>query len=77
MQITKRLRDAWNALRGKTKKYRDKDGNPNLLAWLKAIGLDTLMSGAGMVPTLGKTAVEFAESTVDKILKKNDIALPR
>ena len=52
---------AWNAFRGKMTRYRDKDGERDLWAFLKRFGLDMLSSAAGTIP-FGSDAWEFIES---------------
>lgn len=54
---------AWNAFRGKMTRYRDKDGERDLWAFLKRFGLDMLSSAAGTIP-FGSDAWEFIESRI-------------
>ena len=40
----------WSFLQGKKDKYKDKDGDENVLTWLAGIGKDALGGAAGMIP---------------------------
>ena len=40
----------WSFLQGKKDKYKDKDGDENVLTWLAGIGKDALAGAAGMIP---------------------------
>ena len=56
----------WDAFRGKRKKYEDEEGELTLLSWMKAMGLNMLQNGAGMLP-FGGELLELLETAVDKI----------
>lgn len=58
----------WDSFRGKTDKYRDEDGEKDVLAWMKGIGLNVLGSAGGMVP-FGSYVLELGEAMTDAVLK--------
>ena len=59
---------AWDAFRGKTKKYKDDDDEMTLASWLKGMGINVLSSAGGMIP-FGGYALELAETMTDAVLK--------
>lgn len=54
-----------------TKKYKDEDGNVNVLTALKGLGINMLTNAGGMIP-FGSEVVYRVESLTDRILKKLD-----
>ena len=58
----------WDALRGKAGKYRDDDGEKDVLAWLKGMGINVLSSAGGMIP-FGGYVLELGEALTDAVLK--------
>lgn len=59
---------AWDAFRGKAKKYKDDDEEMTFASWLKGMGINVLSSVGGMVP-FGSYALELGEAMTDAILK--------
>ena len=59
---------AWDAFRGKLKKYKDKDDEMTLASWLKGMGINVLSSAGGMIP-FGSYALELGETMTDAVLK--------
>ncbi len=59
---------AWDAFRGKAKKYKDDDDEMTLASWLKGMGINVLSSAGGMIP-FGSYALELGETMVDAIAK--------
>ena len=59
---------AWDAFRGKAKKYKDDDDEMTFLSWLKGMGINVLSSAGGMIP-FGSYALELGETMVDAIVK--------
>ena len=57
---------AWDMIRGKTYKYKDDDDEMDFWTVNRALLLNMVTSLGGMVP-FGGTALEFLESTADKI----------
>ena len=67
------MQAGWNAMRGKDKKYRDKEGRLRLgsAAFAKGVGLDILSNTAGMIP-LASQFLEWGETAIDSVLKGID-----
>lgn len=59
---------AWDAFRGKAKKYKDDDEEMTFLSWLKGMGINVLASFGGTIP-FGSYALELGEAMTDAILK--------
>lgn len=59
---------AWDAFRGKAKKYKDDDDEMTLASWLKGMGINVLSSAGGMIP-FGSYVLELGETMTDAILK--------
>ena len=59
---------AWDAFRGKAKKYKDDDEEMTFASWLKGMGINVLSSFGGMIP-FGSYALELGEAMTDAVLK--------
>ena len=59
---------SWDLFRGKDDKYRDRDGDPDIFAWLKGMGINMASNAAGIVP-LGGVAFELMGAAVDDVAK--------
>jgi len=59
---------AWDAFRGKTKKYKDDEEELTFASWLKGMGINVLSSFGGMIP-FGSYALELGEAMTDAVLK--------
>ena len=56
----------WDLFRGRKDKYKDKEGEENLLGWMRGVGLNMVSSFAGMLP-FGTTIAEWGENTIDQV----------
>ena len=57
----------WDLFRGKSDKYKDKEGENTLPGFLRGVGLNMVSSLGGMIPTFGSALVEGAEYATDTV----------
>lgn len=60
---------AWDSLRRKDDKYRDKDGEETLLSWMKGMGMNMVSNSVGMIPFGTELWTLFGKS-VDTVIKE-------
>jgi len=64
------MQAAWDWIRGRDDKYKDKEGNLSFASAFKQIGINMGSNAFGMIP-LGSVLYEVIETTVDTISKNN------